>query len=70
MVNYVSPLNEKEATVTLMENSDESRFETRLITIRAVVTYSWIRAQHQEMKQYEDWSSRLVAGARNWFESN
>jgi hypothetical protein len=68
-VNFVSPLNSQEASVTLMENG-ESRFETRLITIHAVVTYSWIRAQHQEMDQYKDWSSRVVEGARNWFESN
>lgn len=49
-------------------DSGEPRYETRLIAIRATVTYSWVRAQDREMEKYVQWTQRLVKGCRLWFE--
>lgn len=49
-------------------DTGQSQLETRLTGIRAVVEFSWIRAQARDMQKYEEWSNRLVQGARIWFE--
>lgn len=46
----------------------EAQFETRITGVRANIEYSWIRAQSRDMKKYEEWSERLIKGARLWFE--
>ncbi len=53
--------------VPQLPNGDP-QLETRLTGIRSLVEFSWIRAQHPDLKKYEDWSQRLVKGARLWFE--
>ena len=64
-VSYTKPGSGGE--VPKLDNG-EAQLETRLTGVRAVVSFSWIRAQHQQMKIYEEWSDRLVRGARVWFE--
>lgn len=49
-------------------DNGEPQLETRLTGIRTLVEFSWIRAQSREMQKYEEWSDRLVQGARLWFE--
>jgi hypothetical protein len=46
----------------------EAAVETRVVGIRIETRYSALRAQHKDMKKYEDWSNRIVSGARDWFE--
>jgi hypothetical protein len=45
-------------------------FETRITGIRAVVRFDALRAQHKDMKKYEEWSTRLVDSTRIWFEGS
>ena len=46
----------------------EPQLETRLTGIRSLIEFPWILAQHRDLKEYEEWSQRLVKGARLWFE--
>lgn len=55
--------------VPTLENG-EAQLETRLTGIRALVEFSRIRAQAREMQKYEEWSNRVVEGARVWFGQN
>ena len=48
-------------------DNGESQLETRLTGIRALVEFSWIRAQSRDMQKYEEWSDRVIQGARLWF---
>jgi hypothetical protein len=47
--------------------SGEPTFETRTTRIRVMVRYSALRAQHNDMPKYKEWSKRLVSGAESWF---
>lgn len=64
-VHYTKPGSG--GAVPALENG-KPQFETRVTGIRAVVEFSAIRAQHQSMKKYEEWSDRLVQSTRVWFE--
>jgi hypothetical protein len=45
----------------------ESRYEIRTMGLSVETTFFALRAQHRENKRYQEWSSRLVNGARTWF---
>jgi hypothetical protein len=44
------------------------QFETRANNVRAVVEYSWIRAQHPDLQKYKSWVDRVVSSAQTWFQ--
>jgi hypothetical protein len=64
-VSYYEPGNSQKQPVLA---SGEPALETRLTGIRATTRYSAIRAQSREMPRYREWSDRVVAGAKAWFE--
>ena len=45
------------------------QFDTKQIGIRVKTTFFALRSQRLEIAKYKEWTSRLVAGAREWFES-
>ena len=47
----------------------EPQFETRNVGIVVETTYFALRAQHRQKRKYEEWATRLVNGAREWFEN-
>jgi hypothetical protein len=64
-VSYHEPGNSLNQPVLA---SGESALETRLTGIRVTTKYSAIRAQSRDMPKYREWSERVVAGAKAWFE--
>jgi len=46
----------------------ESQFETRWVGLRAETTFFALRAQHRDTTKYREWATRMVSGARDWFE--
>jgi len=67
IVNYTQPGTSGERPSLA---NGEARFERRMISIRASVTYSWLRAQHRDLAKYQDWAKRVVDGAALWFEAD
>jgi len=47
----------------------EPALESRQTGIRVMTTFSALRANHRDMQKYQEWSARVVAGAKAWFES-
>jgi hypothetical protein len=45
------------------------RFETRVIGLQVTRKTSWLTPQHRDFSKYEEWSKRVVDGARSWFET-
>jgi hypothetical protein len=45
------------------------KFETRLIGLNVKTTFFALRAQHRDSSKYRAWCSRLISGARKWFET-
>ena len=45
------------------------RFETRVIGLQVTRKTSWLTSQHRDFSKYEEWSKRVVDGARAWFET-
>jgi hypothetical protein len=48
--------------------SGESQLETRWVGLRVETTFCALRAQHRDTMKYRAWASRVIDGARNWFE--
>jgi hypothetical protein len=49
-------------------SNSEPRYETRVTGVRAIVEFSWIRAQHRDLKKYQDWIDKVFNGLNVWFE--
>lgn len=64
---WVSNIKPETQYSPLLPNGD-SRYETRVINIKANVTYFALRAQNVEMPKYQSWATRTLDGLRNWFE--
>jgi hypothetical protein len=64
-VSYYEPGNSLNQPVL---TSGEPALETRLTGIRVTTKYSALRAQSPDMPKYREWSERVVAGAKAWFE--
>jgi len=45
------------------------QYETRWVGFEVETTYFALRAQHRHSTKYREWCSRVVANAREWFES-
>ena len=45
----------------------QPRYEIRQMGFSVETTFFALRAQHRNSKQYHDWASRVVDGARRWF---
>ena len=46
-----------------------AQYETRLIGLEVQTTYFALRSQHGDSEKYRDWCSRVINGAREWFET-
>ncbi len=46
-----------------------SQFETRPIGLNVETTYFALRAQHRQLGKYREWCSRVISGAREWFQN-
>lgn len=47
-----------------------SRYETRLIGIKAEIVYYGLRANNRLTPKYREWGKSMLNGMRNWFETN
>jgi hypothetical protein len=46
----------------------EARFETRPVSFAVETTQFRLRSQHRDGERYKEWTARVTAGAREWFE--
>jgi hypothetical protein len=56
------------ADVPLLPNG-KARFETRVLGLRVIRKTAGLMTQHRDFSKYEEWSKRVVDGARAWFET-
>jgi hypothetical protein len=50
-----------------LDGGQGPRYEIRQMGFSVEITFFALRAQHQDSRQYHDWASRVVDGARGWF---
>ncbi len=64
MITNVHP---KTRQYVALEKGQGPRYEIRQMGLTVETTFFALRAQHRDSKQYHDWASRVVDGARKWF---
>lgn len=66
----MSHANPGDLTVAMPKLSNgKPQYDNVHVAIRVTVTFDAYRAQDWNLKKYQDWSKRVVDGARDWFRS-